>query len=185
VHKEGATKAEFVKKMHEKVKEQIQQQTEKYVKYNNKGKREIIFEEGDLVWLHLRKDRFSTKRKSKLSSRGDGPFQVLKRVNNNAYKLDLPAEYGVHDIFNVIDLSPFVGPNEEDKALDLRTNPFQEEEDDGRGSRTTSIESPPTCHIGPITRAMTKKLQEDWNTATDGRETYLYMLKHVIVPSVE
>jgi len=43
VHKEGAIKAEFVKKMHEKVKEQIQQQIEKYVKYNNKGKREIIF----------------------------------------------------------------------------------------------------------------------------------------------
>jgi len=43
VYKEGVIKAEFVKKMHEKVKLQIQQQTEKYVKYNNKGKREIIF----------------------------------------------------------------------------------------------------------------------------------------------
>jgi len=42
VHKEGATKAEFVKKMHEKVKTQIQQQTEKYVKYNNKGKRKLF-----------------------------------------------------------------------------------------------------------------------------------------------
>ena len=30
VHKEGATKAEFVKKMHERIKEQIQQQIEKY-----------------------------------------------------------------------------------------------------------------------------------------------------------
>jgi len=39
VHKEGATKVEFVKKMHERVKEQIQQQTEKYIKHNNKGKR--------------------------------------------------------------------------------------------------------------------------------------------------
>jgi len=39
--------------------------------------------------------------------------------------------------------------------------------------------------IGPITRAMAKKLQEDWNTATDGRKTYLYMLKDAIVPSVE
>ena len=29
-----------------------------------------------LVWLHLRKDRFLTKRKLKLSPRGDGPFQV-------------------------------------------------------------------------------------------------------------
>jgi len=30
VHKEGITKAEFVKKMHERIKEQIQQQIEKY-----------------------------------------------------------------------------------------------------------------------------------------------------------
>ena len=106
-------------------------------KYNNKGKREIIFEEGDLVWFHLRKDRFPTQRKSKLSPRGDGPFQVLKRVNNNAYKLDLPPEYGVHDTFNVIDLSPFVGTNDEDE-LDLRTNPFQGGGDDRRGPSTSS-----------------------------------------------
>ena len=90
MHKEGVIKADFVKKMHEKVKIQIQQQNEKYTKYNNKGKKEIILEEGDLVWLHLRKDRFPTQRKSKLSPRGDAPFQVLKRVNSNAYKLDLP-----------------------------------------------------------------------------------------------
>jgi len=34
VHKEGVTKAEFVKKMHERIKEQIQQQIEKYMKHN-------------------------------------------------------------------------------------------------------------------------------------------------------
>ena len=143
VHKEGATKAEFVKKMHEGVKRQIQQQTEKYIKYNNKGKREIIFEEGDLAWLHLRKDRFSTKGKSKLSPLGDGPFQVLKRINSSAHKLDLPAEYGVHDTFNVIDLTSFVGNNEEEEALDFRTNPFQERGDDGRGPNTSPNASPP------------------------------------------
>jgi len=74
-------------------------------------------------------------------------------------------------------LSPFVGTNEEDEALDLRTNPFQEGGDDGRDLSINSIESPPTCQIGPITRSMAKKLQEDWNIASDGRETYLYMLK--------
>jgi len=56
---------------------------------------------------------------------------------------------------------------------------------DGRGPSSTSVESPPTCHIGPITRAMARKLEEDWNIATNGRETYLYMLKDAIVPSVE
>jgi len=47
VHKEGVTKAEFVKKMLERIENQIQQQTKKYSKYSNKGKREIIFEERD------------------------------------------------------------------------------------------------------------------------------------------
>jgi len=56
---------------------------------------------------------------------------------------------------------------------------------DGRDPNTTTIESPPTCHIRPITRAMARKLEGDWNTATDGRETYLYMLKDAIASSVE
>jgi len=43
VPKEGVTKAEFVKKMHERIKEQIHQQTEKYLTHSNKGKKEIFF----------------------------------------------------------------------------------------------------------------------------------------------
>jgi len=39
--------------------------------------------------------------------------------------------------------------------------------------------------LGQITRAMDRKLEEDWNTATDDRETYLYMLKEAIISSVE
>ena len=57
--------------------------------------------------------------------RGDGPFQVLERINDNAYKLDLPGKYDVSATFNVTDLSPF------DVGEDLRANPFQEEGDDG------------------------------------------------------
>nr|KYP59055.1 Transposon Ty3-I Gag-Pol polyprotein [Cajanus cajan] len=92
IHKEGTSRAEFVKNFHERVRNYIQSQTEKYTKYNNKGRKEVIFNEGYWVWLHLRKDRFPSKRKSKLSPKGDGPFQVLKRINNNAYVLDLPPE---------------------------------------------------------------------------------------------
>jgi len=47
VHKEGLTKAEFVKKMHERIKNQIQQQIKKYIKHSNRRKREMIFKEGD------------------------------------------------------------------------------------------------------------------------------------------
>jgi hypothetical protein len=43
----------------------------------------------------MRKEIFSARRRSKLHPRGDGPFQVLARINNNAYKLDLPGEYNL------------------------------------------------------------------------------------------
>jgi len=33
---------------------------------------------------------------------------------------------------------------------------------------------------GPIIRAMARKIQEDWDSATDGRDTLLYMFKNSI-----
>nr|KYP46902.1 Transposon Ty3-I Gag-Pol polyprotein [Cajanus cajan] len=88
-HKEGVSRADFIRKYHEKVKSQIEKQTEKYAKYNNKGRKNVTFEVEDWVWLHLRMDRFPTQRKSKLSPRGDGLFQVLKRINENEYIIDI------------------------------------------------------------------------------------------------
>jgi hypothetical protein len=49
----------------------------------------------------MRKEQFSNQIKSKLQSRGDDPFQVLERINDNAYKINIPSEYGVNAPFNV------------------------------------------------------------------------------------
>lgn len=78
----------------------------------------------------MRKERFPAKRCSKLLPRGDGAFQVLERINDNAYKLDLPGEYNVSTTFNVNDLSPF------DVGDDLRANPFL------KGSDLMEIKAP-------------------------------------------
>ncbi|GKE19491.1 RNA-directed DNA polymerase [Tanacetum coccineum] len=43
-----------------------------------------------------------------LQPRADGPFRVLKKINDNAYKIDLPGTYNVSATFNVADLSPYV-----------------------------------------------------------------------------
>jgi len=67
----------------------------------------------------MRKERFLARRRSKLHPRGDGPFQVLERINDNAYKLDLPGEYNISDAFNVYDISLF------DVGDDSRLNPFE------------------------------------------------------------
>jgi hypothetical protein len=124
VNLDGKKKAEFVKMIHEKARLNIERRTQQYVQQANKGCKKVVFEPRDWVWLHLRKDRFLEKRRSKLLPRGDGPFQVVERINDNAYKLDLPGEYGVSASFNVADLSPF------DVGDDLRTNPSQEGEND-------------------------------------------------------
>lgn len=81
-------KADFVKHIHERARLNIERRTEQYVKQANKGCRQAIFEPGDWVWLHMRKERFPTQRCSKLQLRGGGPFQVLERINDDVYKLD-------------------------------------------------------------------------------------------------
>ena len=55
----------------------------------------------------MRKERFPARRRSKLHPRRDGPFQVLARINDNAYKLDLLGEYNISATFNASDLSLF------------------------------------------------------------------------------
>jgi hypothetical protein len=77
---------------------------EKYQITCSKGRNEVKLEPGDLVWLHLRKERFPDLRKSKLMSCADGPFKILEKINDNAYKLELPLEFGVSPTFNILDL---------------------------------------------------------------------------------
>jgi len=152
--------SKFITDFHEKVKHQIQAQVEKIAHSKNKGKRVRSFKEGDLVWLHLRKERFPNIRKSKLSPRGDGPFQVNKKINNNAYQLDLHAEYGVHPTFNITDLVPFIGIfDEEDNHQNLRANPLQGEGDDVTPtSPSLSASTSPSPHQGLITISMMRKI---------------------------
>jgi hypothetical protein len=104
--------AELIKNLHEKAQANIEKMTKKYEKRANKGRRQMLFEPGDLVWVHLRKERFPKQRKSKLQPRADGPFKVLRKINDNAYEIDLPDTYGVSSSFNVADLSPFFGLEE-------------------------------------------------------------------------
>nr|GEX72044.1 hypothetical protein [Tanacetum cinerariifolium] len=64
---------------------------------------QVLFEEGDFVWIHLRRARFPQRRFGNLHPRADGPFRILKKINDNVYKVELPGHYGVSDTFNVAD----------------------------------------------------------------------------------
>ena len=70
-----------------------------------------------LVWIHLGKERFPSKCKSKIIQRSDDPFKMLEKIGPNAYQVDLPGEYGVFSTFNVANLSPYHEENEELQSL--------------------------------------------------------------------
>ena len=112
----------------------------------------------------MRKERFPNLRKSKLQPRGDGPFQVLAKINDNAYKIDLPGEYGnVSGTFNVSNLSLF------DIGDDSRMNPFEERgNDENMAPQEGSSKDPLYIPGGPITRAKAKRKKEALTLLIEG-----------------
>ncbi|XP_070036700.1 uncharacterized protein [Nicotiana tomentosiformis] len=146
---DGRTKAEMMKKIHEQTRLAIENKNEQTSLRKNKGQKKVIFKPGDLIWVHIRKERFPSKRKSKLYPRGDGPFQVLERIEENAYKLDLPAEFQVSATFNVADLSLF------DVGSNSGTNSFQKEGNDSIKDKDRISKAPRR----PFTRSQVKELQ--------------------------
>ena len=79
----------------------------------------VIFELGDWVWVHFRKEKFLSLWKFKLNLTGDGYFQVLERINDIAYKIDLPYDYSVSATFNVSNLSLFYFKEVNDSRMNL------------------------------------------------------------------
>jgi hypothetical protein len=168
---EASKRAAYIKKIHEKTKESIELKAVRKAASMNKHRKKVLFEPGDLVWIHLRKEHFPDQRKSKLMPRGDGPFRVLAKINDNAYKIDLPPSYGVSNTFNVVDLLPYTSED----TSESRMTPFQGGEDDTTTplsntlqppSHTTSTQVQPTssptqAFDGPITRSRAKKLQQE------------------------
>ena len=63
VNFDAKERVELVLKMHELTKDNIERVNAKYKLAGDKGRKHVMFAPGDLVWLHLRKDRFPDLRK--------------------------------------------------------------------------------------------------------------------------
>jgi hypothetical protein len=89
---------------------------------------------------------------------------VPTKINDNAYILALPVEFGVSTSFNVVDMNPYLG---EDEELPSRTTSVQEGEDDEdtTSTSTPAAPSPTPAPVapssappsGPITRSRAKE----------------------------
>ncbi|WVZ63902.1 hypothetical protein U9M48_013496 [Paspalum notatum var. saurae] len=113
LHLDASQRADFIQNLHELVMNNIENMNEKYKLAVSKGRKQVLFEPGDLVWLHLRKEHFPDLRKSKLMPCVAGPFKVLQKINDNAYKLELSADFRVSPTFNIADLKPYLGEEDE------------------------------------------------------------------------
>ncbi|GKB99132.1 RNA-directed DNA polymerase [Tanacetum coccineum] len=121
---EGAGHSEKIKELHRSVREQIIRHNEQYKEHADKLRKQVLYREGDLVWIYLRKERFPAGCFGKLKPRGDGPFRILKKINDKAYKIELPGHYNVSATFNVAYLSPYKGDSDDEP--DSRLSLFQE-----------------------------------------------------------
>ncbi|GJZ73154.1 putative CCCH-type zinc finger family protein, partial [Tanacetum coccineum] len=84
--------AKQIRKTHEQVKLQIEINNSKYKAATDVHRRRVLSKEGDYMWAILTKDRLP-----------------LKKINDNAYKLQLPSHLNTLDVFNVKYLVLFKG----------------------------------------------------------------------------
>ncbi|XP_070004806.1 uncharacterized protein [Nicotiana sylvestris] len=82
----------------------------KYYADKKRTKRE--FQVGDMVYLKLqpyRQTSIALRKNLKLSSKYNGHYQILARIGQVAYKLELPPDSKVHPVFYVSVLKKKVG----------------------------------------------------------------------------
>ena len=85
-------------------------------KWYNKGRLYQEFEKGDKVVIN-RKNlgllRNEKGRGDKLLARYEGPFEIMEKISAVAYRLRMPASYGMHPVLNIEHLEKYQESPEE------------------------------------------------------------------------
>ena len=79
---------------------------QRYKARHDKHRVPCNFKEGDLVWLHLGKERLIGEGK-KLKPIRYGPFKIIKQIGDNAFQLELPPYMHMYSVINAENLKLF------------------------------------------------------------------------------
>lgn len=120
---QGEDLAEFIKQVHELVKETLKSTVEKYKVHADHKKRYVSFKIGDQVWAYLNKCGLPKGKYTKLQMRKIGSCHIIHKFGDIAYEISLPPNLAISPIFNVCDLTPF-------RSIASDNNSLQEADDE-------------------------------------------------------
>ena len=87
----------------------MEKSQDKYKKIHDKHRVDHGFQVGDEFWLFIKKARLKGEGK-KLKPIRYGPFNILEKIGNNAFHLDLPPYMQIYIVFNVENLILYEPP---------------------------------------------------------------------------
>ena len=95
VSKSASAFASRIHDLHKEMSKKIQENNVQYKFYVDLHHRHLEFNEGDYVMILIRPERFPPGVVKKLTAHSAGPFKILKKINPNAYVIDLPPSLGL------------------------------------------------------------------------------------------
>ena len=109
------------------LRENLQHVQELQKRYHNKHAKPRSYAPGDKVWLNSK--YIKTKQNCKLGFKIFGPFRILYPVGKQAYKIELPKRWKIHNVFHVALMEQDITRK---GRVDEKTSQL-EFEDDGKG----------------------------------------------------
>jgi len=120
VSDDGEAFAEHLQQLQKDVRQKLQDSNQRYKNTMDASRQHQTFNEGDLVMVYLRKERFPTRTYHKLKYRKIGPCKITKKINDNAYEVILPDDLDISPVFNISNLYAFHGEDDaEDSQLEV------------------------------------------------------------------
>ena len=122
----AAERADQLREQGERLKERWREAVNRRGAYAQEKSKRKEYAVGDLVLLSSKNLRLPVPKK-KMGLKYVGPFRILDAVGSQAYRLALPKQYRVHNVFHVSLLEPWHG-----RAGEELEEPMPLAEEDGK-----------------------------------------------------
>jgi hypothetical protein len=109
--KDAATHVRDLRKIHEEVHQNFTIAYEMYKVHSNKRRRHVDFKVGEVVWVYLSKDSYPKGDYKNITHRKFGPYPILKKFGESAYRIKLSEDMHISNVFNVRHLHKYHGEN--------------------------------------------------------------------------